>query len=262
MKGNVSTTFCTMQTITALIIDDEEPARNLIKSYLAGYDEIKLLGECRDGYEGFRMIQELRPDLIFLDVQMPKLTGFELLEILDVPPAVIFTTAFDEFAIKAFEMNAVDYLLKPFSQARFDAALQKAAIKIGAKSETENDAIARLVKTVSEKDAFLERIVVRSNNRIHIIPVDQIVYFEAEDDYVMIYTRDRKYLKQLTMKYLEEHLDPQDFVRIHRSAIVRVDEVEKLEHYAHDNYIAIMKNGAKLRVSDTGYRKLKEVLKF
>lgn len=251
-----------MQMITALIIDDEEPARNLIRNYLARHREIKLLGECRDGFEGFKMIQELRPELIFLDVQMPKLTGFELLEILDNPPAVIFTTAFDEFAIKAFEMNAVDYLLKPFAQERFDAALQKAAVKISTKSQAENNVIARLVKTVSEKESYLERIVVRSNNRIHIIPADQIVYFEAEDDYVMIYTRDKKFLKQLTMKYLEEHLDPQNFVRIHRSAIVRVDEVEKLEHYAHDNYIAIMKNGAKLKVSDSGYRKLKEVLKF
>ncbi|MGB9746172.1 MAG: LytR/AlgR family response regulator transcription factor [Bacteroidales bacterium] len=251
-----------MQTISVLIVDDEEPARNLIKSYLASHGEIKILGECRDGYEGFRMIQELHPDLIFLDVQMPKLTGFELLEILENPPAVIFTTAFDEFAIKAFEMNAVDYLLKPFSQARFDAALQKASEKLAVKNRTESDSIARLVKTVSEKDALLERIVVRSNNRIHIIPVEQIVYFEAEDDYVMLYTRDKKYLKQLTMKYLEEHLDSKDFVRIHRSVIVRVEEVEKLEHYAHDNYLAIMKNGVRLRVSDTGYRRLKEVLKF
>lgn len=251
-----------MQTIRILIIDDEEPARNLIKKYLDGHKNIDILGESRDGFEGFKMIQEHKPDLIFLDVQMPKLNGFELLEILESPPAVIFTTAFDEFAIKAFEMNAIDYLLKPFSQERFDTALNKAYQKILTGSDRENKEYEPLVKTVLEKTEYLQRIVVKLNNKIYIIPVNQIVYFEAEDDYVMLYTREKKYLKQLTMKYLEEHLDPAEFVRIHRSAIVRVEEVEKLEHYAHDSYIAIMKNGAKLRVSDSGYRRLKEVLKF
>lgn len=250
-----------METIRALIIEDEEPARNLLKNYLSSHPEIILLGESSDGFEGFKAIQEMKPDLLFLDVQMPRLTGFELIEILEAPPAIIFTTAYDEYAIKAFELNAVDYLLKPFSRDRFDEAIKKAVTRFE-KQESQTEQIHALVSKVNQDQSFLDRIVVKSGSRIHIIPMDQVIYFGSEDDYVMIYTKEGKYLKQLTMKYLEDHLDPAEFVRIHRSDIVRVDQVERLEHFAKDNYLAIMKNGAKLRVSDSGYKNLKAVLKF
>jgi two-component system, LytTR family, response regulator len=247
--------------LKVVIIEDEEPARNLVKHYLTGEEGVELIAECSDGFDGFKVIQEKKPDLVFLDVQMPKLTGFELLEILENPPSIIFTTAFDEYAIKAFEMNAVDYLLKPFSKERFSEALKKAKERFVKKDQPQHE-ISQLMSRVSEEKQMLDRIVVKSGSKIILIPATNIYYFEAEDDYVMIYSKDGKHLKQLTMKYLEDHLDPADFVRIHRSNIVRVDQVERLEHFAKDNYLAIMKNGAKLRVSDSGYKNLKSILKF
>jgi two-component system, LytTR family, response regulator len=248
--------------VKILIIEDEEPARNLVKNYLQGEPDAELVGECSDGFDGFKTIQEKKPDLIFLDVQMPKLTGFELLEILENPPAIIFTTAYDEYAIKAFEMNAVDYLLKPFSRDRFHEALMKAKDRISKQDKNQQHQLEELIGKVHNEKTNVDRLVVKSGSKLVLIPAENIYYFEAEDDYVMIYSKEGKHLKQLTMKYLEDHLDPKEFVRIHRSNIVRVDQVERLEHFAKDNYLAIMKNGAKLRVSDSGYKNLKSVLKF
>jgi two-component system, LytTR family, response regulator len=245
----------------AIIIEDESPAREIIKSFLKDFPDIELLGEFSDGFEGFKGINTLKPDLIFLDIQMPKLTGFELLELLDEAPMIIFTTAYDQFAIKAFERNATDYLLKPFSRERFKSAIQKAYVKIE-KSEDNIKEYSNLVKQTAEGKEMLDRIVVKWGSKIRVLPLDQIVYFESEDDYVMIYTSQEKFLKQLTMKYLEERLDPKEFIRIHRSFIARVDQIGQLEHFSKDSYVAIMKNGAKLRVSDSGYKNLKEKLKF
>jgi two-component system LytT family response regulator len=245
----------------AIIIEDESPAREIIKSFLKDFPEVELLGEFSDGFEGFKGINNLKPDLIFLDIQMPKLTGFELLELLDEPPMIIFTTAYDQYAIKAFERNATDYLLKPFSRERFKSAIQKAYVKIEQNENTAKE-YGKLVQQTIENKELLNRIVVKWGSKIRVIPLEQVVYFESEDDYVMIYTSQEKFLKQLTMKYLEERLDPKEFIRIHRSFIARVDQIGQLEHFSKDTYVAIMKNGAKLKVSDSGYKNLKERLKF
>jgi two-component system LytT family response regulator len=246
--------------IKAIVIDDEQPARDLIKHYLTGHKEIEILGEFADGFSGLKAIQEMKPDLIFLDIQMPKLTGFELLELLDSMPNIIFTTAFDQFAIKAFELNAVDYLLKPYSQERFDQALQKAFDHI--KNNTPNKGIKKLANHIADNLEILDRVVVKTGSKIKVIPIDTILYLESQDDYVMIYLTDGKFLKQQTMKYFEQHLDATKFVRIHRSYLVNVNTIKQLELYEKNSYLAVLSNCAKLKVSDNGYKSLKGLMKF
>lgn len=250
-----------MKKIRALIIEDEAPARELIKFMIKDHPEIEVVGECGDGFCGAREIKEKHPDLIFLDIQMPKLTGFELLEVIDEKPEVIFTTAFDQYAIRAFELNAVDYLLKPYSKERFDDALAKAFSRIGKESE-EHDNIEKLVKTVSEAEGYLTRIVFRKGAGIKIIPLNSVSYLAAEDDYVMIYYAEGKALKPKTMKYYEEHLPPSLFIRVHRSYMVNVEHISKLEPYSKDNYVAVLKSGEKIPVSRSGYKILREKLSF
>lgn len=250
-----------MKKIRALIIEDESPARDLLRYMLKDHPEIEVIGECGDGFCGAKEIKEKRPDLIFLDIQMPKLTGFELLEVLDEKPQVIFTTAFDQYAIRAFELNAVDYLLKPFSRERFDDALAKAVSRIGKESD-EPVKIENLITTVTEAEGYLTRIVFRKGAGIKIIPLNNISYLAAEDDYVMIYYNEGKALKPKTMKYYEEHLPPSLFLRIHRSFMVNVEHITRLEPYSKDNYVAILKTGEKIPVSRAGYKLLREKLSF
>ncbi len=246
--------------IKAVIIDDEQPARDLIKHYLAGHKEVEISGEFADGFTGLKAIQEMKPDLVFLDIQMPKLTGFELLELLDSMPNIIFTTAYDQFAIKAFELNAVDYLLKPYSQERFDQALQKAFDHF--KNKLPNSGMKKLANHIADTQETLDRVVVKTGSKIKVIPVDTILYLESQDDYVMIYVTDGKFLKQQTMKYFEQHLDVSKFVRIHRSYLVNVNTIKQLELYEKNAYLAVLSNGAKLKVSDNGYKSLKGLMKF
>lgn len=241
--------------IRALIIDDEFHARELLKDYLKGFPDIELSGEYADGFSGLKGIQEYNPELIFLDVQMPKLTGFELLEVLDASPEIIFTTAYDQFAIKAFDHNAVDYLLKPFSEKRFGEAVKRAITSIQLKKKPMN---ALLREHIDNNSVALTRIVVKIKNDLKIIPTGQILYIEAQDDYVMIYTSEGKYLKQKTMKYFETRLDGSEFIRIHRSYLVRGDQIIKLEPYTKDSWVIILKNSTKLPVSRSGYRLLRE----
>jgi two-component system LytT family response regulator len=248
-----------METIRALIIDDEQLARELIKNYLNHHSGIQLIGECENGFEGARVIAELKPDLVFLDIQMPKLNGFEMLELIDDPPEIIFITAHNDFAIRAFEMNAVDYLLKPYSKERLLAAVQKATEKILSGAGD----IKKINQLIQQPLAGkLERIVVKTGTKIKVIPIDKIMYFEAQDDYIMIYTDEGKHLKLGTMKYYEDHLDESKFIRIHRSYIVRIDQVVQLEPYAKDNYILKLKNGTALKVSRSGLKMLKDSLNF
>ena len=188
--------------MTAIIIEDEQPARELVKNYLKAYSAIELLGEFSDGFSGIKAINELHPDLVFLDIQMPKLTGFEMLEILDHMPNIIFTTAYDQFAIKAFEMNAVDYLLKPFSRERFGQAIEKALDRFS-KKQGSQESIKELKKHVQNNINKLERVVVKTGSKIKVIPVEDMVWLESQDDYVMIYTPTGKYLKQETMKHFD-----------------------------------------------------------
>lgn len=244
-----------------LIIDDETLARDLLKSYLKGEEDIEVVGECANGFEGMKAIQEQQPDLVFLDVQMPKLNGFEMLELLENPPFIIFATAHDEFAIKAFEANAIDYLLKPFSKDRCRQALDKFRERFQ-EGESGKEAVQKLVEYKDEQPSVLDRIVVRTGAKIKIILPENIRYLESQDDYVMIYTQEGKFLKQKTMTYFERHLDPKDFVRIHRSYIVRIEQIAQIELYGKDTHIAALKDGSKLSVSRSGYSRLKEVLDF
>lgn len=247
--------------IRALIIEDEEPARELIRYYLRAHDDIEIAGECGDGFSGLKSIQELKPDLVFLDVQMPKLTGFELLELLDEKPEIIFTTAYDDYAIRAFDLNAVDYLLKPFSQERFDSAVVKAVRRIS-QEKSPAEILDSLALERPEGSPPVTRIVVRKGVSISFIPVSSIYYIESEDDYVMIWHRDGKALKQQTMKFYEDNLPPKDFARIHRSCIVSLEHVDHIEPYGKDTYRAMMKNGKSLPVSRSGYKILKEKVSF
>jgi two-component system LytT family response regulator len=245
--------------ITAIIVEDEKLARDLIKDYLKDHPDIRIIGEFEDGFSGLKAINELKPDLLFLDIQMPKLTGFEMLEVLDYIPAIIFTTAYDQYAIKAFEHNAVDYLLKPFNRLRFLEAIKKARDRIGSGDGKITD---KLLEHIDSQEEIIHRVVARWGSKIHIIPVNDIRYIQAEDDYVMLYTKDNKYLKQKTMRYFESHLSPDEFLRIHRSYIVKISEITQMQLYEKDSYIVILKDGTKLPVSKNGLPDLKKMLDF
>ena len=241
--------------IRVIIIDDEEPARNLIKHFLNDFQEIKVVDECSNGFEGFKSIETNKPDLVFLDIRMPKITGFELLEMIENPPKVIFSTAYDEYAIKAFEQNAIDYLMKPYSKERFDSAVNKAIQLISNKESVNNYSSL----TEINESQSLEKIVVRNGNQIQIIYLQDISYFEGQDDYAAIYSREGKFLKQLRLKNLEAQL-PDDFLRVHRSYILRLDRLKKIEAYTKDSHIATLDDGSTIPVSRSGYLKLKEIL--
>ena len=244
--------------IKALIIDDEPLARMIVKEYLQQHKDIELIQECNDGFEGVKAIQQHQPDLIFLDIQMPKINGFEMLELIDQSPDVIFTTAFDEFAIKAFESHAVDYLLKPFSQERFDKAIQKWMEQ--RKTSIHSKPSEPLLETVSQTPPQNRRIVVKTGSKIKIIPVEDVFYLEAADDYVKIHTKEGAFLKNKTMNHFEQSLDKNLFVRTHRSCIVNIQQITRIDPYEKDNHIAILKSGGRVSVSKTGYAKLKQVL--
>lgn len=248
-------------TCNVLIIDDEPPARQIIREYLKAYPVLEIAGEFHDGFSGLKAIQELKPDLVFLDIQMPKLTGFELLDLLDDPPLIIFSTAFDQFAIKAFEMNAIDYLLKPYSRDRFAQAVEKALHAL--RSETRDiKAVKSVLETVDAQPDLLARIAVKIRHKVHVIPVQEIRYLEADGDYVTIHTAKDKFLKEKTMKYFETHLDPARFIRIHRSTIINVEFMDKLEYYDKESYAVMMKDGTSLKASTSGYKVLKDALKL
>ncbi|MDE5416876.1 LytTR family transcriptional regulator DNA-binding domain-containing protein [Labilibaculum sp. DW002] len=245
----------------AIIIDDEALARDLVRSFLDCYNDIEILGEYSDGFQGLKAINELQPDLVFLDVQMPKLTGFEMLELLDKPCNIVFTTAYNEYAIKAFEHNAVDYLLKPFSKERFQDAINKVKERVSS-SVTGEEEIEKIKSHNDSSDELLTRVVVKSRNKIDVLAVDQIKYFEAQDDYVMIYTKEGRFLKQKTMKYFETHLNSDEFCRIHRSYLVKIDQISQLQPYEKDHWLVILKSGESLKVSRNGFKLLKHQLEI
>ncbi|WP_343701579.1 LytTR family transcriptional regulator DNA-binding domain-containing protein [Chitinophaga sp.] len=240
--------------IKTVLIDDEPLARELVREYLQAYPQIEVVAECNDGFEGLKAIQQYQPDLLFLDIQMPKINGFEMLELVDKLPCVIFTTAFEEYAIRAFEVNAIDYLLKPFSRERFDKALQKMLERKTEVSPELLDAAGRELPTQHN------RVVVKINGRIKIIPVQDIHYMEAADDYVKIVTQEGAFLKNKTMAFFEKTLDAQQFIRVHRSYILNVSQITRLDPYEKETYLAVLKSGSKILVSKTGYPRLKEVL--
>ncbi len=291
--------------IKAVLIDDEPLARMIVREYLEAWPEITIVQECGDGFEGIKAIQQHHPDLIFLDIQMPKINGFEMLELVEIPPAVIFTTAFDEYAIKAFESHAVDYLVKPFNKERFDKALGRwltsrpmaggsrasggdsgsfSASGAGGAGESgvsgasgfyggaggtgsgEGAGSARanatrdLLETAALSPAQQQRVVVKTGGKIKIIPIEDILFLEAADDYVKIHTTGGAFLKNRTMSYFEKTLDPMQFVRTHRSYILNVQQVTRIEPYEKDSHLCILQSGAQVPVSKSGYVKLKGVL--
>jgi two-component system LytT family response regulator len=240
-----------------IIIDDEPLARSIVKEYLQKHPGLEVVQECNDGFEGLKAIQQQQPDLVFLDIQMPKINGFEMLELIDQPPAVIFATAFDEYAIKAFEAHAIDYLLKPFNQERFDKAIAKWNEKNLVVSEK---ATQQLLETASQSPTQNNRIVVKNGSKIKIIPVHDVFYLEAADDYVKVHTPEGYFLKNKTMSHFEQVLDKNLFVRSHRSYIVNVQQITRIDPYEKDNHVAILRSGIKVPVSRSGYVKLREVL--
>ncbi|WP_163709862.1 LytR/AlgR family response regulator transcription factor [Mangrovibacterium lignilyticum] len=247
------------EKLNVLIVEDEELARDLLKSYLKDHPLVNLLGECENGFEGVQKINEWKPDLVFLDIQMPKITGFEMLQLLDHKPDIIFTTAYDQYALKAFEINAVDYLLKPFPKDRLLAAIDKVVERQG-KQDHQIDKINRLSEYSA--DGYLDRVVVKDRHKIHILLTSNIRYIESMDDYVLIYTNEGRHMKQNTMKFFESHLDPHEFIRIHRSYIVSVSQIEEIQQYEKESYVVILKDKTKLKVSKSGYKNLKEALDF
>lgn len=246
--------------IRVILIDDEPLARSVLSSFLCDIPEIEIIGEYANGFEGLKGISDQKPDLVFLDIQMPKLNGFEMLELIDELPHIIFVTAYDHYAVKAFENNAVDYLLKPFSQDRLISAFQKAKERIDKPSSKES--VRELVDAHQEQSEIIDRIAVKTGSKIRIIYADEIEYLESQDDYVMIYTADGKYLKQKTMKFFETHLPTNAFVRVHRSYMVRIDFVDQIELYEKDSYIVKLKNSQTIPVSKSGYNRLRTTLNF
>ncbi len=244
------------QKYRAIIVDDEALARQVIREMLQSHPEVEIVGECANGFEAVRLAGELKPDLLFLDIQMPKLDGFEVLELIGSEVAIVFVTAHDEHALRAFEVHAVDYLLKPFTAQRFDSALKRATERIGGKLP----APAALTAAAREPGQFAERIVVRDGTRVQIIPVEKLDYAEAQDDYVALASLGKKHLKQQTIASLEAAVDPKNFVRIHRSYLVNLDRVARLEPYSKDSHVVILNDGARLPVSRAGYARLKAFL--
>jgi len=247
-----------MKTLKAIIIDDEGDSREIIREYLEEFENIVICDECADGFSGLKAINKQNPDIVFLDVQMPKLNGIELLEVLQEEPAIIFTTAYDQYAIHAFEKNAVDYLLKPFPINRFREAVHKAIARINSGSNV--IAKEKIAEQFAKDRDSLNRIVVKNRGEIEIIDADDIWYIQSEDDYVMIHLKDKKYLKNKTMKYYEENLDKHKFVRVHRSYIVKIDRIKSIETYEKSNGIIILKDSRKIYVSRSGLSRLKDIL--
>lgn len=243
--------------IKTVLIDDEPLARSIVREYLQGYPEMEIIQECNDGFEGVKAIAQHKPDLIFLDIQMPKINGFEMLELIEQPPAVIFTTAFDEYAIKAFEAHAIDYLLKPFSKDRFDKALQKWLTR---RQQSDGKSKAVLVQEEVRQPEERNRIVVKEAGNIRIIPVNEIQHIEAYDDYVKIYTAKEMFLKKKTMSFYEQILDPSQFIRVHRSYIMQLSHLTRIEPLEKDTHVALLKSGVRIPLSKSGYSKLKSVL--
>lgn len=237
-----------------LIIDDEPLARSIVRDFVSQSEGFEIIGECANGYEGLKSIEAFKPDLIFLDIQMPKINGFEMLELVDQPISVIFTTAYDEYALKAFETSAIDYLLKPFSQERFEQAIEKWKRSVGA--PINQNILAEINK---QPDEHL-RIVIKDGSSIKIIPTDQITHFEAYDDYVKVHTENKSFLKNKTMNYYEKTLDPKNFIRIHRSYILNINELTGIEAFEKNSYRAVLKNGTRIPISRTSYASIKEIL--
>ena len=247
-----------MNTIRTIIIDDEELARDSLKLSLKNFDQILIIDECSNGFEAVKSVREHKPDVIFLDIQMPKLNGFDVVELLaDEAPNIIFITAYDEYAIKAFDANALDYLLKPVNTERLKIAIERLEEKILSNSKTE---YRNILTEFSAQNYPLHRILVKENTKVHVIPVENVSYIEAQDDYILIHTKDNCYLKNERISNLELELDPQIFIRLHRSFLVNIDFINRIESYTKDSRLVRLITGVEIPVSRSGYKKLKQIL--
>ena len=257
--------------IRAIIVDDEELSRAVLRELVTPHADIEIVSECANGFEAVKAVNELHPDLVFLDIQMPKLDGFEVLDLIGTDHAVIFVTAYDQFALRAFEVHAVDYLLKPFGAERFEAALTRARQRIVPHPLVPHPSRPPLARGWSFAPADLaaaarapgqhaDRIVLRDGSDVHIIPISKLDYVEAQDDYVALASEGKKRLKQQTISSLEQSLDPARFLRIHRSYILNLDRLKKLEPYGKDTHVAILTDGTRLPVSRSGYSRLRSFL--
>ncbi|MFW6226727.1 MAG: LytR/AlgR family response regulator transcription factor [Bacteroidota bacterium] len=251
--------------IKVIIIDDEAPARRLIAGFLDSYNDLEIVAQCTDGFEGIKKINEFKPDLVFLDIQMPRINGVEMLELLDADhlPLTIFTTAYDEYAVKSFEYNTCDYLLKPINEKRFEKALEKARNQLQSprvSAEGKLGIKSLLKEGISEK--YLDRLVIRSGNHIQVVHCDELICLEANDDYVIVHTEKEQWLKKQTLRHYEKKLAPDNFLRVHRSFIINLTAISRIEPYSKDAWIAIMNNGMKVAVSKAGYARLKETMNF
>ena len=246
----------TAQPLRIVIVDDEPLARTVVREYAERLG-VEVAAECANGFEAVKAVTELTPDLMFLDVQMPKLDGFEVLELLGGSVPVVFTTAYDQYALRAFEVHAVDYLLKPFSEERFAEALSRARGRLAAK---EDMPVEELVNDARPRTGPLERVLIRDGAHVHVVPVEKIDFVEAQDDYVCFKAEGKDYLKDQTMGALEAQLDPARFVRIHRSYLLNIERIARVELYAKDSRIAILRDGRRLPVSRAGYARLAKLL--
>ena len=245
-----------------LIVDDETLARAFLAEQIATIPDLEVVGQAANGFEAVKLVEELRPELMFLDIQMPKLSGFEVLDLLgDRAPATIFVTAYDEFALRAFDVHAVDYVLKPVEPARLQAAVARARERLQSHAATPPiKQVAKEIDDATRPDKKLERVLIREEARVHVLPIDSIDYVEAEDDYLAFVVAGKRHRKQQTMADLESQLDATRFVRIHRSFILNIDRLARLELYSKDSWLAILRDGKQLPVSRTGHARLKELI--
>lgn len=238
-----------------MIVDDEDLARGVVREYLGAHADIEIVAECANGFDAVKAIAELRPDLVFLDIQMPKLDGFEVVELAGRKARYIFVTAFDQYALKAFEIHAIDYLLKPFSQQRLDEALAHARSSMGAQA-----GLANIVSEAAQRNWPLERVLIRDGARVHVVAADKIDFIEAQDDYVRISAAGKSYLKNQRLSELESLLDPQAFLRIHRSYIVNLESISRIEQAGKDSHTAVLKDDTRIPISRSGYQKVRNLI--
>jgi two-component system LytT family response regulator len=245
-----------------IIVDDELLARAVLREHLAGQPGVEIVGECANGFEAVKAIAELGPDLVFLDIQMPRLDGFEVVELAGAKSQYVFVTAYDQFALRAFEVHALDYLLKPFSRERLEQALAHARARLGSpQAGAAASGAVSAALDAAQRRAPLQRILIRDGTRVQVIPAASIDYIEAQDDYVQVCAAGRAWLKSQRLAELEEQLDPGAFVRVHRSYIVSLAAIERIEQAGKDSHCAVLRGGARIPVSRSGYQKLRELIR-
>jgi two-component system LytT family response regulator len=247
--------------LRAIIVDDESLARQVLREHLSARGDVEIIAECANGFEAVKAISELQPDLILLDVQMPKLDGFEVLELVGRSVPVVFCTAYDEFAVRAFEVHAVDYLLKPFSEERIGQAIERAKERLGhPQDQPALPSGDKLRAEVKRDSGPVERVLIRDGSRVHVLPVGEIDFVQAQDDYVCFHVSGKEFLKEQPLAEVEATLDPARFVRVHRSYLLNVDRLARVEPLTKDSRIAILKDGRRLPLSRAGYQRLNALL--